>query len=45
VSIGFVVYNGTEPVKKDKLIAVADAALYDSKRNGKNRVSLGHLAV
>lgn len=45
VSIGFIVYNGADPMKKDQLIAVADAALYNSKRNGKNRVSLGHLTV
>ncbi len=41
VSIGLAVYRGDESVGKDRLIAAADRALYDSKENGKNRLSIG----
>ena len=41
VSIGLAVYRGDEGVGKDRLIAAADRALYDSKENGKNRLSIG----
>lgn len=43
VSIGLAVYKGDEAVGKDRLIAAADRALYDSKENGKNRLSIGTL--
>jgi diguanylate cyclase (GGDEF)-like protein len=41
VSIGLAIYNSDSPVKKDQLISTADDALYASKRNGRNRVSIG----
>ncbi|MBN1759613.1 MAG: diguanylate cyclase [Chitinispirillaceae bacterium] len=41
VSIGLAVYRGEDDVGKDRLIAAADRALYDSKENGKNRLSIG----
>jgi diguanylate cyclase (GGDEF)-like protein len=40
ISIGLSLYDGTEPRKKNQLIADADDALYTSKRDGKNRVSI-----
>ena len=40
-SFGLVVYDGNNPVSKDTLIEKADKALYQSKRNGKNRVTVG----
>jgi diguanylate cyclase (GGDEF)-like protein len=39
ISIGLTEYNGEFPRTKDRLFADADQALYDSKKNGKNRVS------
>jgi diguanylate cyclase (GGDEF)-like protein len=45
VSIGLAVYQGALPVEKDSLIAAADKALYTSKENGKNRLSIGTIVV
>ncbi|MBN1578733.1 MAG: diguanylate cyclase [Chitinispirillaceae bacterium] len=45
VSIGLAVYQGTEAVGKDRLIAAADRALYDSKEHGKNRLSIGTIVL
>jgi diguanylate cyclase (GGDEF)-like protein len=45
VSIGLAVYRGVEPVEKDRLIAAADRALYDSKEHGKNRLSIGTITL
>ncbi len=39
VSIGLSMFNGRTPCKKDELINNADEALYQSKKEGKNRVS------
>jgi diguanylate cyclase (GGDEF)-like protein len=39
VSIGLTQYDGREPLEKDELVSRADAALYDSKRAGKHRVT------
>jgi len=44
-SIGVAVYDGMAPVKKDMLIRAADEALYESKRNGKNRFTVGSIIV
>jgi two-component system cell cycle response regulator len=40
ISIGLALYDGARPHSKDSLIGVADEALYQSKREGKNRVSI-----
>jgi two-component system, cell cycle response regulator len=40
ISIGLAMFNGRTPCKKDELIRAADEALYVSKREGKNRVSI-----
>jgi diguanylate cyclase (GGDEF)-like protein len=40
ISIGLSVYNGNDPRTKDELINDADAALYQSKKSGKNRISI-----
>jgi diguanylate cyclase (GGDEF)-like protein len=45
VSIGLAVYDGNMAVGKDRLIATADRALYDSKENGKNRLTIGSCVV
>jgi PleD family two-component response regulator len=34
-------YDGNNPISKDELIFKADQALYKSKNNGKNRVTVG----
>ncbi len=39
VSIGLAVYDGNSPTRRDILIGAADAALYKSKKTGKNKVS------
>ncbi|MBD3321551.1 MAG: diguanylate cyclase [Chitinivibrionales bacterium] len=39
VSIGLARYDGTAPQEKESLIQTADNALYESKRNGKNRLT------
>lgn len=44
-SIGIAVYDGARPVKKDILIRTADDALYESKRNGRNRFTVGTITV
>jgi diguanylate cyclase (GGDEF)-like protein len=44
-SIGVALYNGMMPVKKDILVRAADQALYDSKRNGKNRFTVGTITL
>lgn len=41
-SFGLAVYDGAEPVGKDVLIFRADEALYESKRAGKNRVTISN---
>ena len=41
VSIGLAVYRGGDEIGKDRLIAAADRALYDSKETGRNRLSIG----
>lgn len=41
VSIGMALYDGKIQARKDALIAAADKALYASKRNGRNRVTIG----
>lgn len=40
ISIGLSIYDGTAPKAKDQLIDEADRALYQSKRNGKNQISV-----
>jgi diguanylate cyclase (GGDEF)-like protein len=40
ISMGLSEYQGCNPRPKDILIGDADAALYESKQNGKNRVSI-----
>jgi diguanylate cyclase (GGDEF)-like protein len=40
VSIGLTIYNARTPVKKDLLIDQADAAMYEAKHGGKNRVAV-----
>lgn len=40
VSLGVAVYSGKIPSDKNRLIATADKALYQSKSSGKNRVSI-----
>ncbi|MDR0307033.1 MAG: GGDEF domain-containing response regulator [Chitinispirillales bacterium] len=39
-SFGLAVYEGGKPSRKDSLIKRADSALYKSKRDGKNRVTV-----
>jgi len=39
-SFGLTVYDGNKPISKDALIEKTDSALYHSKRNGKNRVTV-----
>jgi len=39
-SFGLAVYDGNNPISKDVLISKADKALYQSKHNGKNRVTV-----
>lgn len=45
ISLGLAVYDGNNAAKKDDLIAAADSALYASKHNGKNRYSIGTIAL
>lgn len=46
VSIGLTVYEGgMHSVDKDDLMATADRALYDSKENGKNQLTIGTVTV
>ncbi|MDR3012503.1 MAG: GGDEF domain-containing protein, partial [Chitinispirillales bacterium] len=40
-SFGLAMYDGNKPIEKDELIAKADKALYESKKAGKNRVTVG----
>ncbi|MDR2694365.1 MAG: diguanylate cyclase [Chitinispirillales bacterium] len=42
-SFGLACYDGNNPVKKDELILSADSALYKSKTDGKNRVTVAEL--
>lgn len=44
ISIGLAIYHGENPAGKDELIAAADRALYFSKENGKNRLTVGAIA-
>lgn len=39
-SIGLSTFNPERPVKKDVLVDQADAAMYSSKRSGKNRITI-----
>jgi diguanylate cyclase (GGDEF)-like protein len=41
ISIGLAMFRGKTPCNKDELIRNADEALYISKNEGKNRVSIG----
>lgn|GEM_PF-669712 len=45
VSIGLAVYEGDKAAGKDRLIAAADRALYNSKEHGKNRLSIGTITI
>jgi diguanylate cyclase (GGDEF)-like protein len=40
VSMGIALYNGKHPVEEKVLINEADAAMYEAKRDGKNRISI-----
>ncbi|MCL2690287.1 MAG: diguanylate cyclase [Chitinispirillia bacterium] len=42
-SFGLAVYDGNNPISKDALIEKTDKALYKSKRDGKNRVTVSDL--
>ena len=45
VSMGISVFQSAKAVKKDALIEAADTAMYDSKRAGKNRISVRSAGV
>jgi PleD family two-component response regulator len=40
VSIGVAMRNRGDPVSSEHIIALADAALYESKRQGRDRVTV-----
>ena len=43
ISVGGIVYQGEKDISIDRLVAIADHALYRSKSAGRNRVTLGTL--
>jgi diguanylate cyclase (GGDEF)-like protein len=40
VSVGVAGYDQRSPVNKNQLISLADRAMYQSKHDGRNRVSI-----
>ncbi len=43
ISLGIAVYHGANPCLKESLVTTSDQALYSSKRQGKNRVTVGNV--